>query len=487
MRPAGWKRFTQHPNASTGDREPEDCQHTLLIFFTIAPCRPRPRREYFRPGSGRPTPGSIRVNARSAAAIDFETLSPESLRPLLEPPATHPGLSLYLPTHRNVPHNTVDRPAYQHLIEAFELALGLSHARDETERLLHPFRVLAGDHRFWEHTRDGLAVLAADGKARGFLLQRPVKPMALVTGRFHLLPLVRIVSSLERFTILALTSREATVYEATAWHDVAGSPAAHDVTVGPIDPLPLERPRADDPTAPLARGEVVDEVIREPHRVYREMGPTGRADTRVVHGGAGAKQDEIDKDTEIFLRHVDAVVDGKASRPTGLPLLLVAAAPLAATFRGLSKNPLLLEDHVPLDPHLMSREQLAATVAPVFAAAHSRRVERELHAFHLARERGLAAESLAEIGLAAVAGRVATLLLDAERFLPGSFDRQTGVVATDGELPPDLSRSGGQPAARTEDVLGALAETVLLHGGEIVSLARTAMPGPTGAAAVYRY
>jgi hypothetical protein len=427
------------------------------------------------------------VNARSAAAIDFEPLSPESLRPLLEPPPARPCLSLYLPTHRSVPHNTVDRPAYRHLVEAFEFTLSLSHPRDETERLLHPFRVLAGDHDFWEHARDGLAILAAGGKARGFLLQRPVKPLALVTGRFHILPLVRIVSALERLTILALTSRDAAVYEATAWHDVAGSPAAHDVTIGPLDPLPLLRATASDPAEPLTRGEVVDEEIREPHRVERGMGPGGRAGTRVVHGGAGSKQDDIDKDTEIFLRHVDAVVDGQASRPTGLPLVLVAAAPLAATFRGLSQNPLLLEDHVPLDPHLLSPEQLAATVAPVFAAARARRIERELRGFQRARERGLAAESLTEIAAAAVAGRVATLLLEAERFIPGCFDRTSGAITADGEPPADLSRGGGEPAGRTEDVLGSLAETVLLHGGEIVSLARTAMPCPTGAAAIYRY
>lgn len=427
------------------------------------------------------------MNARSAAAIDFEPLSLESIRPLLAPPATHPCLSLYLPTHRNVPDNTVDRPAYRHLVEALELALGLSRPRGEVERLLHPFRVLDGDRQFWEHTRDGLAVFAADGRARGFLLQRPVEPLALVTARFHVLPLVRIASSLERFTILALTSRAATVYEATAWHDVAGSPSAHDVTVGPLDPLPLERPTALEPTEPLARGEVVDEELREPHRVYREMGPRGRAGTPVVHGGTGFRQDDLDHDTEIFLRHVDTVVEARASRPTGLPLVLVAAAPLAATFRGLSNNPLLLEEHVPLDPHLMSPAELAAKVAPLLAAAHARRVERELAMFRQARERSLTGQDLSEIGAAAVAGRIALLLVEAERFLPGSFDRETGSITGDGEPPADLSRTGTRPAARSEDVLGALAETVLLHGGEIASLARSAMPTATGAAAIYRY
>ncbi len=424
--------------------------------------------------------------ASPTAAIEFEPLSPESLRPLLGPQAA-PCLSLYLPTHRNVPDNTVDRPAYRHLLEAFELALGLSHPRAEIERLLHPFRVLEADRHFWEHTRDGLALLTAAGVARGFLLPRPVEPLALVTPRFHVLPLVRLVASLERFTILALSSREAAAYETTAWPDVAASRAARDLTVGPLDPLPLRTSAAAEPAATLGRDLVIDEEIHEPHRVHVGTGPSGRAGVRVVHGGAGSKQDDIDDDTESFLRYVDAVVEAQVSRPTGLPLLLVAAAPLAATFRGLSGNPLLLEDYVPRDPHLMATKELAAVVAPVFAAAHARRIARELATYQRARDHGLVAEEFTTLGKAAVAGRIATLLIESDRFVPGTFDAATGRIVCRGEPPGDLSRSGDRPAASSQDVLGLLAEAVLLHGGGIVSLARAAMPVPGPAAAILRY
>jgi hypothetical protein len=426
------------------------------------------------------------VPASPTAVIEFESLAPESLRPLLEPHEP-PCLSLYLPTHRNVPANTVDRPAYRHLIEAFELALGLSHGRAEIERLLHPFRVLEADRHFWEHTRDGLAILAAAGAAHGFLLQRPVEPLAVVTPRFHLLPLVRLVASLERFTILTLTSRAAAAFEATAWADLAATAAARDVTIGPLDPLPLRAGPASEPAATLHRDFVIDEEIHEPHRVHVGTGPRGRAAVRVIHGGAGAKQDDIDDDTESFLRHVDAVVEAQVSRPTGLPLVLVAAAPLAATFRGLSNNPHLLEEHVPRDPHLLSAAELAAVVAPVFAAAHGRRIARELAAFRQAHDHGLALEDLAALGKAAVAGRIATLLVESDRFVPGTFDATTGRIACHGEPPGDLSRTGDLPATTTPDVLGLLAEAVLRHGGTIVSLAPTAMPVPSPAAAVLRY
>ena len=43
-------------------------------------------------------------------------------------PQPGPCLSLYLPTHRNVPDNTVDRPAFRHLVESLEEALALSYS-----------------------------------------------------------------------------------------------------------------------------------------------------------------------------------------------------------------------------------------------------------------------------------------------------------------------------------------------------------------------
>jgi hypothetical protein len=426
------------------------------------------------------------ASAKSSPLILWETVSAQSVRSLLEP-VEPPCLSLYLPTHRNVPDNTVDRPRYRHLVEAFELALCLSHPRDEVERLLHPFRMLDGDREFWEHTHDGLAILASAGQARGFLLQRPVRPLALVTPRPFILPLIRLAASLERCTVLVLTSREATVYEADAWHDVAGGPAARDVTVGRLDPLPLGLNAAGVARETLSRSDVVDEEVREPHRVYLGKGPAGRAASEVIRGGMGSKQDDIDKDTEIFLAHVDAVVEAEVSRTTGLPLVLVAAGPLAATFRGLSGNPWLLEEHVPRDPHLLTRPELGELVAPVLAAVHAGRIERELQRVERARTKGLFLAGLAELGEAAVAGRIATLLLEADRSEPGRLDRETGRIELGGELPGDLSLAGGQPAGRIEDVLGSLAEVVLGQGGDIVSLAPTAMPAPGGAAAICRY
>lgn len=415
----------------------------------------------------------------TAPAVTVERLTPAAVLALLEPQPA-PCLSLYLPTHRNVPDNTVDRPAFRHLVESLALALEPVADRDRIEQLLHPFRLLESDRDFWEHTRDGLAVLAAAGHAHVFPLHRPVPPLAVVGQRFHAAPLVRLTAAAERFHVLLLTSREARVCEGTAWIDPRGA------AIERLDPLPLV-PRAGAFTrTTLTRADVVDEEIFQPHRVQRGMGIEG-----IIHGGTGAKRDDVDADTEIFLAFVDTVVHEQASRPSGLPLFLVAQPRLAATYRGLAKDPLLAEDHVAKDPHLMTEEEILAAVGPLFTAARSRRVAREVRAFAQARDRGRAACDLADVARAAVAGQVATLLIEADRFEPGRFDRATGAIefapAPATTAPIDRSRTGDLPAEVTEDLYGAVAETVLLHGGTIVALARNEMPTESGVAASYRY
>jgi len=413
----------------------------------------------------------------AAMALSIERLSTAALLELMGPQPA-PCLSVYLPTHRNVPDNTVDRPAFRHLVEALAAALEPAQTPAAIERLLHPLRLLEDDRDFWEHAHEGVAVLAAAGTARVFRLQRAVPPLAMVAERFHTMPLVRIVSGLDRFEVLALTSREARAYEGTAWSDPRGT------SVERLDPVSL----GTGPDGEILRSEVVDEEIFQPHRVQRGMGIEG-----IIHGGTGSKRDDVDADTEIFLRHVDETVRHRLSQRSELPLVLVAQVRLAATFRGLAKNPLLLEEHVPLDPHLMTADDLAAAVRPLVTAARRRQAVRAVAAFRQARDRGLAQTDLADVARAAVAGQVATLLIEADRFEAGRLDRQTGAIAfgfadgSPGAAMPDRSRTGDLPALVAEDLFGGLAETVLLHGGGILALARNEMPTESGVAAIYRY
>ena len=407
--------------------------------------------------------------------LAFGGLSLAAVRDLLLPQSA-PCLTLSLPTHRNVPENRVDLLSYTHLVDSLDMALSLAHPRAEIERLLRPYHQLGTDRTFWEHTRAGLIVFAADGWGRAFVLPQPVTPLAMVGTRFYTLPLLRQAAAIDRFHILTLTSREAHVYESRV---IAG--AVDRLEPIDLEPVPL-RGVADLAAQPLQRSSVIDEELLQPHRMRRLMNAAG-----AIHGGFRGKQDAVTADTERFFRHVDAVIQERVSGPGGLPLVLVAQPAVAAVFRGLSQNPLLLETFVPKDGHLLPEAGLTALVLPIVTAERDRRIDREIRLFHLARDRGLATDSPAAIAQAAVSGRIATLLVEAQRFEPGWLDRSTGAIHAEGDPPVDLSRSGNSPAIRTEDLLGAIAETVLLHGGEIVSLEATRMPSETGLAAIYRH
>ena len=419
--------------------------------------------------------GTVLNTGRSTNGLVIVGLTLAAIRDLLEPPQA-PCLTLALPTHRNVPDNRVDLPSYRHLVESLAMALSLSRRRDQIEHLLRPFHQLASDRRFWEHTREGLVVFGAEGWARVFLLPQPVKPLALVSTHFHTLPLLRQAAAIDRFNVLTLTSREAHIYEGRS---IAG--AVDLLEPIELEPVPL-RGVAEPADQPLNRSSIIDDELLQPHRMRRRMNAAG-----TVHGGFRDKQDGIDIDTEIFFRHVDEVIAERVSQPGGLPLVLVTLPQLAAVFRRLSKNRQLLEAFVAKDVHLVPQRELGRLVLPIFAAERRRRIDRERRRFALARGRGLAAADLPGIARAAAAGRVATLLVEEDRFVPGWLNRSTGRVHPDGEVPDDLAQSGASPAIRTEDIIGAVAETALLNGGEILLLEHGQMPSASGLAAIYRY
>lgn len=380
------------------------------------------------------------------------TLSLASIRALLAPHRP-PCLSLYLPTHRNVPANLVDLHQFRRLVDSLEAGLLTRHRRGEADRLLAPFHRLDADATFWQHTLDGLAVLSSDGEAEVFRVQRTLQPLALVSDRFHTLPLVRVAASIDRFDVLALTSREARVYE--------GSTES-------LDPLDLDHGTLD-------RWRFIDQDTFEAHRVRQKAGPTGS-----VHGGFGSKADAIDADTERFFREVDSLVLERVSNRSHLPLVLVAIAEHAATFRRLSRNPRLLAEGITTDPKMLDAADLVPLVREIAAQDRGRRIARLVTAFAKARDEDHGSGDLADIARAAVAGRVATLLVEQDRFEQGRFNRATGEIAWG-----DVETAGGTELAG--DLFGILAEEVLLRDGDIASLRRIDMPTESGVAAIYRY
>ena len=319
--------------------------------------------------------------------------------------------------------------------------------------LLAPFHALGANRTFWNHGQDGLAVFAAADLFRVYQLPRSVPERTIVADGFHIKPLLRIVQSADRFHILGLNRREACLFE------------GNRDGVTEIDLVPgLGRMVTDMPIGD------VDPALRAT-RVYEST--LGAPTTRL---GSDATQDVVDHDTDQFFRLVDQTVIARHSRPAGLPLLLAALPEYHHRFRAISQNPLLANVTIDVFPDAISQDALRERVWRAMLPRYLQRLDGLSDAFHVAKARNAATDDVRRAAEAAVAGRVATLLLDAERTIAGRLDGTTGAVMLD-----DIDD------ADVDDVLDDLGEQVLKNGGDVVVVPAERMPSSTGVAATYRY
>lgn len=369
-------------------------------------------------------------------------------------PHEAPCLSLYQPTHRTHPDNVQDPIRFGNLVKTLLRSLQQRYSDRDAESLLKPLRVLENDVQFWNHTLDGLAVLVAPGFSRVYRLQRPVPELAVVADSFHTKPLLRIMQSADQFQVLGLNRRGARLFEGNRDH---------------LDEVDLA------PEVPRTLDAALDRDF-ERDRAIRTYGPI-RDGTMGRHGNSSdAKQDAIRADTEQFFRAVDRGVLEHHSKPTGLPLLLAALPEHHHMFREISQNPNLLDVAVDVHPDDLAldelRERAWEKVQPHYLARLAGLIDR----FHERRSRDKASADLADAVRAAVAGRIDTLLLDAERQVPGKMDSVSGAITLD-QL--------GDP--QVDDLLDDLGERVLTTGGEVVVVPTERMPTDSGLAAIYRF
>jgi hypothetical protein len=104
------------------------------------------------------------------------------------------------------------------------------------------------------------------------------------------------------------------------------------------------------------------------------------------------------------------------------------------------------------------------------------RVAALVEQFGTAEAQGLGDGELAPVAKAISAGRVATLLIEANREIPGRVDPATGDIAFADLADPEI-----------DDVLDDLGTLALKMGGEVAILTSDQMPTETGIAAIYRY
>lgn len=369
-------------------------------------------------------------------------------------PQQPPCLSLFQPTHRRHPENQTDRIRFRNLVKALERSMKMKYSAEQARPLLKPFEDLEHDDEFWNHALDGLAVFSAPGVFEVVRFQQQVSELAVMADTFHTKPLRRFLQAADRFQVLALSREKIRLLE--------GNRAV-------LDEASLAR------GVPRTMTEALGNQLSDPHSTVSAYGGLG-GENGPMHHGHGGRKDQIDIDEERFFRVIDRAVLEHHSKPSGLPLILAALPEHHGHFRQVSRNPFLVPEGVKIDPNAISVDQLRERCWLVLEPQYKQRISALIDEFGLAKARGLGLDDLQQIASAIVSGRVGTLLIEADRQIPGHVDAATGQVRF-GELEhPDL-----------DDLLDDFSDRVHQKGGRAIVLPSEAMPTPTGAAAICRF
>jgi hypothetical protein len=365
-----------------------------------------------------------------------------------------PCLSLYQPTHRSHPQNKEDPIRFRNLVKELETSLRQKYPAVGARLLLEPFEDLAHDYEFWNHTLDGLAMLGGPGLFQVFQLQRPVAELAIVADSFHTKPLRRFLQSVDRYQVLGLSLHKIQLFE--------GNRDA-------IDEIDLA------PGVPRTINEALGDELTEPHSTVRSYGGGGKG-SRAMHHGHGGQKDEMEIDADRFFRAVDRAVLEHHSRPSGLPLILAALPEHHNLFHRVSHNPFLMAEGLTINPDVLPIDELRERAWQVVQPQYQAQLATVADEFAVANSKGLGSDNLAQVAQAAAAGRVATLLIEADRHIAGRLNVATGQI----ELA-DLSHP------QVDDLLDDLGELVEKMGGRVMVVPAERMPGQMGLAAIYRY
>jgi Bacterial archaeo-eukaryotic release factor family 3 len=127
------------------------------------------------------------------------------------------------------------------------------------------------------------------------------------------------------------------------------------------------------------------------------------------------------------------------SRPLGLSLILAALPENQSSFRQISRNPFLIAEGVTIHPDALSLEALRECTWEVLEPEYLKRLAGLVEMFGAARAKELGDDDLAQIAPNACAGRVATLLVEADRVVPGRLDAVTGEIEFAELTDPDVN------------------------------------------------
>jgi hypothetical protein len=276
----------------------------------------------------------------------------------------------------------------------------------------------------------------------------------VVGERFHLKPLLPLLSGDGRFYVLALSQAEVRLFQCTRY-------SVGEVALESIPGSLAEALRYDDPERQLQ---------------FHTGTPTGTGKRAALFHGHGVGTDDTKDNILRYFRQVDRGLRALLGEESA-PLVLAGVDYLFPIYREANTYPNLLEKRITGNPEGLTAKELHGQAWKI-VEFHFQREQKDAAArYRQFTGTDRASSDLKAIVPAAYHGRVEVLFVAVGIQRWGSFDPQENVV--------HLHRT---PEPGDEDLLDLAAIQTLLHGGAVYAVEQEGVPDQKASmAALYRY
>ncbi len=327
--------------------------------------------------------------------------------------------------------------------------------RSEIDDLLDTAEKLVDDGFFWNHQSDGLAVFISPEFFRILRLPHQFDEIIVVTQRFHLKPLLPLLSSDGLFYVLALSKNETRLLRGSRFT---------------VDELALE----EVPTS-LAEALKFDDPQKQLQFHTGTGGTTGKR-SAIFHGhGVGVDDADHKVNIQRFFKHIDSGIH-EILREEHAPLILAGVEYLWSIYREVNSYPHLLDDGIPGNTEELDAGELHDHAWPIAEARFLCERKEAVERYHDRAGTGRTANRIEDVFPAAREGRVDTIFVALDEHLWGTYDPDTRSVQLHEE-----------PQPGSEDLLDGAAVHTWLTGGTVWERERGEVPDETPVAALLRY
>jgi hypothetical protein len=387
----------------------------------------------------------------------MDLLSRDDLGTLLE---NRPGwhVSMFMPMIQRGAETQQNPIRCKSLLRRAEEQLLANGLRpQEAQDLVQPVQQLLANRTFWQRQSRGLSLFLAPQVFRAYRMPLPLDERVVVAHRFHIKPLLPLLSGDGHFFVLALSQKAVRLLHGTRYS---------------ISEVEL-------PGVPQSIAEALryDDVEKKGHHYPGSQGRSAGGVAPLAGHGVGI-EDATHEPQDAILRYFQQVETGVRAflRDEHAPLVLAGVEYLLPIYRRANTYPYMLAGWVTGNPDGLRPEELQERAWAIVQPHFQRAQEDAAAQYRQLAGTGRAAGDLSAIVMAAYDGRIATLFVALGIQQWGIFDAESRTV-----------EAHHQAVAGDEDLLDVAAMYTLLKRGTVYAVAPEQMPDRTPAAALLRY